>query len=36
MIFMSKVVKFSQTGSIQTYLFVFAAGIIVIAMLLLM
>ena len=30
MIFMSKVVKFSQTGSIQTYLFVFAAGIIVI------
>ena len=36
MIFMSKVVKVSQTGSIQTYLFVFSAGIIVIAMLLLM
>jgi NADH-quinone oxidoreductase subunit L len=36
MIFMSKVVKVPQTGNIQTYLYVFSAGIIVIAMLLLM
>jgi NADH-quinone oxidoreductase subunit L len=36
MIFMSKVVKVTQTGSIQTYLYVFSAGIIVIVMLLLM
>jgi NADH-quinone oxidoreductase subunit L len=36
MIFMSKVVKVTQTGNIQSYLFVFSAGIIVIAMLLLM
>ncbi len=36
MIFMSKVVKVTQTGNIQTYLYVFSAGIIVIAMLLLM
>ena len=36
MIFMSKVVKAPQTGNIQTYLYVFSAGIIVIAMLLLM
>jgi NADH-quinone oxidoreductase subunit L len=36
MIFMSKVVKVTQTGNVQTYLFVFSAGIIVIAMLLLM
>ncbi len=36
MVFMSKVVKVTQTGNIQTYLFVFSAGIIVIAMLLLM
>jgi NADH-quinone oxidoreductase subunit L len=36
MIFMSKVVKVTQTGNMQTYLYVFSAGIIVIAMLLLM
>ena len=36
MVFMSKVVKVTQTGNIQTYLYVFSAGIIVIAMLLLM
>jgi NADH-quinone oxidoreductase subunit L len=36
MIFMSKVIKVTQTGNIQTYLYVFSAGIIVIAMLLLM
>ncbi len=36
MIFMSKIVKVPQTGNIQTYLYVFSAGIIVIAMLLLM
>jgi NADH-quinone oxidoreductase subunit L len=36
MVFMSKVVKVPQTGNIQTYLYVFSAGIIVIAMLLLM
>nr|MBA3283832.1 NADH-quinone oxidoreductase subunit L [Nitrosopumilus sp.] len=35
MVFMSKVVKVTQTGNIQTYLYVFSAGIIVIAMLLL-
>ncbi len=35
MIFMSKVVKVTQTGNIQTYLYVFSAGIIIIAMLLL-
>ena len=34
MVFMSKVVKFTQTGNVQTYLYVFSAGIIVIAMLL--
>jgi NADH-quinone oxidoreductase subunit L len=36
MIFMSKVVKVTQTGNMQTYLYVFSAGIIVIAMLLLL
>jgi len=36
MVFMSRVVKVPQTGNIQTYLYVFSAGIIVIAMLLLM
>jgi NADH-quinone oxidoreductase subunit L len=36
MVFMSKVVKVTQTGNIHTYLYVFSAGIIVIAMLLLM
>ena len=36
MVFMSKVVKVAQTGNTQTYLYVFSAGIIVIAMLLLM
>ncbi|MBA3750711.1 MAG: NADH-quinone oxidoreductase subunit L [Nitrosopumilus sp.] len=36
MVFMSKVVKVTQTGNVQTYLYVFSAGIIVIAMLLLM
>jgi NADH-quinone oxidoreductase subunit L len=36
MVFMSRVVKVTQTGNIQTYLFVFSGGIIVIAMLLLM
>jgi NADH-quinone oxidoreductase subunit L len=36
MIFMSKVVKVTQSGNMQTYLYVFSAGIIVIAMLLLM
>ena len=35
MVFMSKVVKVPQTGNVQTYLYVFSAGIIVIAMLLL-
>ena len=35
MIFMSKIAKIAQTGNIQTYLYVFSAGIIVIAMLLL-
>jgi NADH-quinone oxidoreductase subunit L len=35
MIFMSKITKIAQTGNIQTYLYVFSAGIIVIAMLLL-
>ena len=35
MVFMSKVAKVAQTGNIQTYLYVFSAGIIVIAMLLL-
>lgn len=35
MIFMSKVVKITQTGNVQTYLYVFSAGIIVIVMLLL-
>jgi NADH-quinone oxidoreductase subunit L len=35
MVFMSKVAKMVQTGNIQTYLYVFSAGIIVIAMLLL-
>src|SRR5919112_1045936 len=33
MVFMSKVAKKVQTGNIQTYLYVFSAGIIVIAML---
>jgi NADH-quinone oxidoreductase subunit L len=36
MIFMSKVVKVTQSGNTQTYLYVFSAGIIVIAMLLLL
>ncbi len=36
MVFMSKVVKFTQTGNVQTYLYVFSAGIIVVAMLLFM
>lgn len=36
MVFMSKVVKIAQTGNVQTYLYVFSAGIIVIAMLLLL
>ncbi len=35
MVFMSKVVKVAQTGNTQTYLYVFSAGIIVVAMLLL-
>src|SRR6476646_7834632 len=35
MVFMSKVAKVAQTGNVQTYLYVFSAGIIVIAMLLL-
>jgi NADH-quinone oxidoreductase subunit L len=35
MVMMSKVAKVVQTGNIQTYLYVFSAGIIVIAMLLL-
>jgi NADH-quinone oxidoreductase subunit L len=35
MVFMSKVAKKVQTGNIQTYLYVFSAGVIVIAMLLL-
>jgi NADH-quinone oxidoreductase subunit L len=35
MVFMSKVAKMAQTGNVQTYLYVFSAGIIVIAMLLL-
>jgi NADH-quinone oxidoreductase subunit L len=35
MVFMSKIAKLAQTGNIQTYLYVFSAGIIVIAMLLL-
>lgn len=35
MVFMSKIAKTVQTGNIQTYLYVFSAGIIVIAMLLL-
>ncbi len=35
MIFMSKVAKVTQTGNVQTYLYVFSAGIIVIVMLLL-
>jgi NADH-quinone oxidoreductase subunit L len=35
MVFMSKMAKLAQTGNIQTYLYVFSAGIIVIAMLLL-
>jgi NADH-quinone oxidoreductase subunit L len=35
MAFMSRIVKITQTGNIQTYLYVFAAGIIVVSMLLL-
>ena len=36
MIFLSKCVKFTQTGVTQTYLFVFAAGIIIVLMMLLL
>lgn len=35
MTFMSKVVKVAQTGNVQTYLYIFSAGIIVITMILL-
>jgi NADH-quinone oxidoreductase subunit L len=35
MVMMSKVAKVVQTGNAQTYLYVFAAGIIIITMLLL-
>jgi hypothetical protein len=34
MAYMSRVVKASQTGITQTYLFVFAAGIMIVVMLL--
>jgi NADH-quinone oxidoreductase subunit L len=36
MAFMSKVVKVVQTGNIQTYLYVFSAGVIIVSMLLFM
>ena len=35
MVFMSKVAKAAQSGNVQTYLYVFSAGIILITMLLL-